>query len=187
MSRDIKLLCPKLQEIIKKMQKADKTFGISQTFRTKSEQDTLYSQGRTSPGNIVTNAKFPYSAHCWGIAFDFYRNDGNGAYNDFDGYFQKIGQLGESLGLEWGGRWSTFPDKPHLQLRDFSIDGLIAKYKTPENFIKTWEVRKVIENAEEAIKILNEKGIISSPEYWQNAVKCIKNLDALLINMANAI
>lgn len=39
----------------------------------------------------------------------------------------------------------------------------------------------------QAIKILVEKGIISTPEYWQNAVKVVKYLDNLLINMARKL
>jgi peptidoglycan LD-endopeptidase CwlK len=39
-------------------------------FRTYAEQDALYAQGRTTPGNIVTNARAGYSNHNFGIAFD---------------------------------------------------------------------------------------------------------------------
>ncbi|MEE0293756.1 MAG: M15 family metallopeptidase, partial [Eubacterium sp.] len=50
---------------------------ITQGFRSKAEQDSLYAQGRTKPGNIVTNAKGnDYSSqHQWGIAFDIAIND----------------------------------------------------------------------------------------------------------------
>ena len=39
------------------------------------------------------------SMHQWGIAFDFYRNDGKGAYNNNDGFFNKVGAIGQKLGL----------------------------------------------------------------------------------------
>ena len=54
------------------------------------------------------------SQHQWGIAFDFYRNDGKGAYNESDRFFERVGAAGKSLGLGWGGDWNSLVDKPHL-------------------------------------------------------------------------
>ena len=39
--------------------------------RGEEEQNALYAQGRTKPGNIVTNAKFGYSNHNFSAALDF--------------------------------------------------------------------------------------------------------------------
>lgn len=147
MSRDISLLHPELKAIcqtfIAECKKQGLIVGISETFRTKAEQDALYAQGRTTPGSIVTNAKYPYSAHCWGVAFDIYRNDGKGAYNDNDGWFAKCGAVGKKLGLFWGGDFRSFTDKPHFELEKYmpnnSTKTLINKYVTPETFKKTWE------------------------------------------------
>ena len=117
--------------------------GISQTWRSKAEQDELYAQGRTKPGSIVTNCRYPYSPHNWGVAFDIYRNDGRGAYNDEDGWFKKCGQVGKKMGLFWGGDFRSFVDKPHFELAKYlpqnSCKTLIAKYGTPEKFKATWE------------------------------------------------
>ena len=33
-------------------------------------------------------------------------------------YQQRAGELGEQVGFEWGGRWKSFPDRPHLQWSD---------------------------------------------------------------------
>ncbi len=30
---------------------------------------------------------------------------------------ERCGRIGEDLGLEWGGSWKGFQDKPHLQLK----------------------------------------------------------------------
>lgn len=144
MSRDIKLLHPEVQAIIPKFLDECKKQGlivkVTDTLRTKEEQDKLYAQGRTKPGNIVTNVKYPESNHNWGIAFDFCRNDGKGAYNDSDNWFKKVGQVAKKLGLTWGGDWKTFPDKPHLELGKYgTISTLIKRYGTPENFKKTWK------------------------------------------------
>jgi len=52
--------------------------------------------------------------------------------------YAKVGPIGESLGLEWGGRWQNFPDYPHFQLPGYSWSALQKKYGTPEAFMKTW-------------------------------------------------
>lgn len=85
---------------------------ITQTLRTKAEQDKLYAQGRTAPGKIVTNAKGGDSFHNYGVAFDvcFFVNK----RASYTGDWEKIGKIAESIGLEWGGRWSKFVDKPHF-------------------------------------------------------------------------
>ena len=85
--RDITMCHPRLQELsgrlVEECKKQGLIIKIGECYRTVVEQDELYAQGRTKPGNIVTNARGnSYSSqHQWGIAFDFFRNDGNGAYN----------------------------------------------------------------------------------------------------------
>lgn len=144
MSRDITLLHPDLQKIIPQFLEECKRQGlnvkITDTFRTKKEQDDLYAQGRTKPGNIVTWVKYPNSFHNWGLAFDICRNDGKDPYDNSDGFFDKVGEIGKKFGLFWGGDWKDTPDKPHFELTKFgTIKELEQKYKTPENFKKTWK------------------------------------------------
>ena len=144
--RDVTALHPDLQEKISQLKEkcrlAGLSIGISECLRTVTEQDALYAKGRTAPGKVVTNARGATfsSMHQWGIAFDFYRSDGSGAYNDADGFFTKVGEIGQSLGLEWGGAWKT-SDKPHFQLPDWGTTPAMLKkqYKNPEEFMKTWE------------------------------------------------
>ena len=106
--RDITLCHPRLQKIaaawIKACAVEGITVAISETLRTAAEQDALYAQGRTKPGNIVTNAKGSSykSQHQWGIAFDFNLKkdvDGDGkisddAYNDSKGHFKHAAAIG---------------------------------------------------------------------------------------------
>lgn len=143
MSRDIKLLHPEVQAIIPKFLEECKRqkliVKITDTVRTKHEQNKLYAQGRTTPGKIVTWVQYPYSNHNWGMAFDICRNDGKGAYYDADNWFQNVGQVGKSFGLTWGGDWKDSPDKPHFELTKYgSTTTLARKYGDPENFKKTW-------------------------------------------------
>ena len=99
------------------------TINIVSGLRTYAEQDALYAQGRTIPGNVVTNARAGHSNHNFGIAFDiglFERNE----YLGESPMYKAVGALGEELGLEWGGNWRTLVDQPHFQLRPEWAAGL---------------------------------------------------------------
>ena len=144
-SRDVTLLHPVLQEKVAALRELCKNggfvLGIADTLRTAAEQDRLYAQGRTAPGTIVTGARGSNfgSMHQWGLAFDFFQNISGKAYDDSQGFFFKVGQLGKSAGLFWGGDF-TKADHPHFELRDFSATAaqLRNKYGTPEAYFKTW-------------------------------------------------
>ena len=144
--RDITMCHPRLQELAGRLVEECKKQGliikVGECFRTVAEQEELYAQGRTKPGNIVTNARgSSYSSqHQWGIAFDFFRNDGNGAYNESGNFFGKVGAIGKQLGLGWGGDWHSIVDKPHLYLPDWgsTTAQLRQQYGTPDKFITTW-------------------------------------------------
>lgn len=131
----------KITELIQLCNKNGYKIRITQGLRTVAEQDALYAQGRTKPGNKVTNAKGGYSMHNWGVAFDFCRNDGKDPYYDNDGFFTKVGKLGVSIGLEWGGNWKSPVDKPHFQLPDWGSTTSIlrSQYGTPDKFFATWK------------------------------------------------
>lgn len=181
MSRDINLLHPRLRRIIPQIIAECKAQGlpvlVTQTMRTKAEQDALYAQGRTKPGNIVTNAWYPNSAHCWGVAFDFCRNVKGREYDDSDGFFARVAAIAKPYGLTWGGDWKNFVDKPHLELTEFmpgaSVAWLIRTYGTPEVFQKSWALEegdemqryKTIEElptwAQATIRGLVRRGIIA--------------------------
>lgn len=86
---------------------------ITDEYRTFSEQDALYAKGRTVPGLIVTNAKGGESLHNYRCAFDVAFSSADGI--SYDGPWPMVGLIGKILGLEWGGEWSSFQDKPHFQ------------------------------------------------------------------------
>lgn len=152
--RDIKQLHPRLQKKVEELQKLCKkngiTIGIGECVRTVAEQDALYAKGRTAAGAKVTNCKGTLysSMHQWGVAFDFYLImdvDGDGktsddAYNNATQLFDKVGRLGQSIGLEWGGGWKSPADKPHFQLPDWGSTAtrLKKQYGTPDKFMDSW-------------------------------------------------
>lgn len=92
--------------------------------RSFSEQDRLYSQGRgDSGGSVVTNARGGQSWHNYGLSFDVAFDNGHGVPTwdqyDMNGNgiddWTEIGEIGVSIGLEWGGNWVSFVDRPHFQ------------------------------------------------------------------------
>lgn len=132
----------KLGELEERCAKAGLQIKFSCGYRSVEEQNELYAQGRTKPGQKVTNAKGGNSQHNWGIAADFYRNDGMGAYNELDNFFERVGEIAMNIGLGWGGTWSGFKDRPHIYWDEWGsgTDKLKWKYDTPEKFMATWGV-----------------------------------------------
>jgi len=112
---------------------------VTCTLRTDEEQDALYNQGRNGNyGKIVTNARGYESPHAFGIAFDVCKNVKGEEYSD-NTFFDIVGELGESIGLTWGGRFTKFVDKPHFEDRTFGTAlELKQKYGNLEAFLKTW-------------------------------------------------
>lgn len=140
MARDITKLHPTAQEkankLVAECKKQGLIISITSCIRDEAEQLDCYKRG-------TSTLKYPNSMHNWGVAFDFCRNDGKGAYNDNDGFFKKVGAVGKKLGLIWGGDWSK-PDKPHFQLADWGVgtSQLRNKYGTPEKFMATWKTNQ---------------------------------------------
>lgn len=73
--------------------------------RSWSRQVSLVAQGAS---------KTYHSRHLNGRAFDIaFEHYG---YNVPEDWWELVGEIGEALGLTWGGRWSSFVDKPHFEL-----------------------------------------------------------------------
>lgn len=94
--------------------------------RTYEEQDTLYAQGRTLPGDIVTKAKGGESNHNFGLAFDIGVFEAGNYLNESPKY-KAVGAIGVDLGLEWGGDWKSIEDQPHFQLRPIWAETMTEK------------------------------------------------------------
>lgn len=131
------LLHPKIRDEVKALiDKAEVVLGqyaairVVQGLRTFPEQQALYDQGRTKPGNRVTNSKAGQSYHNYGLAIDFailYDKDKNGSFEslswdlmaDMDRDWQKdwmeVVDVFEAAGYTWGGRFSSIQDNPHLE------------------------------------------------------------------------
>lgn len=105
-------------------------FRADSTLRTYAEQTALYAQGRTKPGEIVTNGQAGYSWHNHGFALDFaliVDTDGNGTFEttswnrnkDYDGDgkadWMEVVAIFKKHGWVWGGDWKSLKDYPHFE------------------------------------------------------------------------
>lgn len=98
---------------------------ITSTLRDSECQNKLYARGRTEVGanptkakpmgDIVTKAKGGQSFHNFAVAWDFVPlNNGKAMWRDL-ATFAKCGEVAESLGIEWAGRWKTMKESAHCQ------------------------------------------------------------------------
>lgn len=132
---------PKLIELMKKaISNSPYDFKIVQGLRTAEYQNSLYQQGRTKPGKIVTkldgyNRKSNHQAKAdgYGHAVDIAvcgHYDQNGNYvkytTDAEMFDNKklveisrhVKAVAKEMGMEivWGGDWKTLYDTPHYEL-----------------------------------------------------------------------
>ena len=88
---------------------------VTSTYRDNESQAAIYAQGRTTPGKIVTNAKAGESLHNYRVAVDFVPLVGGKPDWEDAAKFAKAGQIAESQGMEWAGRWKSFKELAHVQ------------------------------------------------------------------------
>lgn len=139
------------EELILRMQKLGYPVGISSTYRDYEQQNFLYSQGRTRPGSIITNAQGGWSMHNFRLAFDIFKNIVGHAYDDME-FFRVAGIIGRELGLTWGGSWSGLVDKPHFEWTNGLSLSQLRAGAYPPNLKLQWEYKK-----EEEERMLNKK------------------------------
>jgi len=117
-----------LQHILRQIQQNlpdDHEARLISGYRTPEDQFTLFKQGRVlrngvwkRQGAVVTNLDgfikksrhnyFPATAFDIGLFKD-------GAFLS-DSPLYNLVQKGEAFGLDWGGRWKKFKDRPHLEI-----------------------------------------------------------------------
>ena len=116
-------LHPQVLSLVKRLiLECGENLTIVSTLRTFKEQERLYAQGRTTTGAIITNARAGESYHQWALALDFrFTGDPNAPY----WRWKKVGELWESYGGIWGGRFDGLNDLGHLEWHpDFSWEDL---------------------------------------------------------------
>ena len=126
-SRSVEDLEPETRLRFRKFYDACRRVGINllvtSTYRSPKEQAELYAKGRTAPGPIVTNAKPGTSYHNCRRAADVVPViNGKPVWDDKDTW-PKVGAVAAECGLEWGGFWTKFQDRPHVQLSVCKVHG----------------------------------------------------------------
>lgn len=120
------LLLPICKEFLAKCEAAGLDILITCTYRSNAEQTTLYAQGRTGPGRIVTNARAGQSTHNFMLngkraakAFDIVPLvAGKAVWDGHHPDWQQAGDIGMSLGLKWyGAPDAKFKELPHFELK----------------------------------------------------------------------
>jgi peptidoglycan L-alanyl-D-glutamate endopeptidase CwlK len=126
---------PDLEAKIQRLLTAMRVLGwpmiVTDGLRTDAEQQALYAKGRNTDGTtadaalIVTNCdglekRSNHQAHAdgYGHAVDCTFVDpvkGLPRWKDSDPW-PLYGAIAESLGLHWGGRWTSPVDRPHVEL-----------------------------------------------------------------------
>ena len=159
---------------------------VVETVRDLEYQASLYAQGRTKPGKIVTNQKTP-SFH-WdkvGLAFDICKNVKGHEYDDAD-FFRRCGAIGKEMGFSWGGDWKSLPDKPHFQWDDGGryTAAMVRKGKLPRMMPKYMEGEKAMTTDE-------AKRILKATAGWSDAtityLDSYRYGDDLIVKLAEAM
>ena len=144
---DVKMLAPALQLLIKQLNYYFPNIGYASGYRTAEDQDALYMQGRSEPGQIVTYARgaFYESQHQWGIAFDFFKNEPGHAYDDL-GFFRDVGKFALDAGFGWGGTWDK-PDMPHIYIPTWGDTTVKLReiFGSPDKFRETDFFRRMLD------------------------------------------
>ncbi len=150
---DVAALIDKAEAILP----ANVAIRVVEWYRTIERQNEIYAQGRTKPGDIVTNARGGSSYHNFGLAIDIafvIDQDGNGTFeklewgarqdfnkNGIDDW-REIVKIFTDAGYIWGADWDNdgitkaegdkdehLVDAPHLQKTfGYSVHQLYQKY-----------------------------------------------------------
>ncbi len=125
MSRDINLLKPYVaylcNKLIEECKKQGLTIQVIETLRTQARQTEIHKAG---------NGPALIGPHGYGLAFDAVPlKNGKIDWKDYT-LFKKMGAIGKSLGLEWGGDWKSV-DCPHFQYVKGLTDTQIRNGKLP--------------------------------------------------------
>lgn len=119
------IIAEKRDKLIQLAKAKDLDIIITDGFRSQDEQNELHAQGRSAPGNVVTQVQGGSSYHNYGLAIDFALRDGDGGVvwdierdangNGKSDWFE-VAAIGKELGFSWGGDWRGFKDYPHLEM-----------------------------------------------------------------------
>lgn len=184
-SRDISLLRDDVEANCRAFLELCKAEGlpvlVTQTVRDNEYQASLYAQGRTKPGKIVTNTKIA-TYHGDGLAFDICKNVKGQEYSDAN-FFKRCGEIGKKVGFSWGGDWKSFVDRPHFQWDEHGKYSW-SKNKKPGTMPR-YEVDEMI--TEKSIAEMNDAAVIALANRIQNVLGRQDSVGALRKELDEAV
>lgn len=121
------------REHLRRLHAEGLNFKITSGTRTFAEQAKLFAKGRTAPGPRVTNARPGSSWHNFGVAYDLTLFSGKNPVWESPKY-TRAGEIGEELGLRWGGRFKSLVDRPHFE-RPLGLTLAQARSKYPKGIV----------------------------------------------------
>lgn len=121
------------REHLRRLHAEGLNFKITSGTRTFAEQAKLFAKGRTAPGPRVTNARPGSSWHNFGVAYDLTLFSGKNPVWESPKY-ARAGEIGEELGLRWGGRFKSLVDRPHFE-RPLGLTLAQARSKYPKGIV----------------------------------------------------
>lgn len=151
--RDINELTPLAQKacrlFLKKCSEEGLRIFITETYRSQARQNSLYAQGRTTSGLIVTWTKS--SRHTSRMAWDI-ACVGDNLYDAE--VLNKAGAIAKELGIIWGGEWNV-PDRPHFEVTE--------KWAEPveEKEVRYNNIEEIPEWGKKTVQKLIDKGLIA--------------------------
>ena len=114
MIADLRALHPyfrdKVEELIRRCNKVGISLAVVETYRTPSKQAEYFAMGKK-----YTKTTGGKSRHQYGLAVDVVPIINSVAVWNNHKLWNKIGIIGERLGLRWGGRWRILYDPGHFE------------------------------------------------------------------------
>lgn len=191
---DLNRLHPKVKVMaelfLQKCTQAGLPIRITQTLRTVDTQKEYYSWGRTKINPFTKNMTKvtqcdgvnTLSRHQSGLAFDICINVRGKEYDR--ALLTKAGNIAESIGLTWGGRWKSFQDMPHIEIPPEQIDRFVVPNikKEDDEMVtkgkfnvngKTVELDRILKNNQNYVKLddLKQMGLKVSYDASTKTVK----------------
>ena len=129
-SADLSRLLPSFQPLASKLLEALRERGFSPIARG-STRTPEQAAANAQRGTGIRN-----SLHLYGAALDVICGEHRWACHEHEcGFFEALGEVAESLGLTWGGRWhrnGRGPDLPHVQCIAVHDQGAFRSLATRE-------------------------------------------------------
>lgn len=160
--RDLKELNPLAKTacelFLSECKKAGLNVLITETYRSQERQNYLYAQGREEPykkNKEVTKTKS--SKHTGRMAWDICKNVPGQEFTDIK-FFEQCGAIAKRLGIEWGGDWTSFKDRPHFQINKNWKAPTLPKTTEGENMVKVESKKFIVDGHEINLNAINYGG-----------------------------